>query len=588
MKEIKNEMKDLYLSDQRHWIVSFSGGKDSSKMLQLVWEVLEDLPLEQRFKPVYVLMSITGVETPIMIDYMENTMQNIASKAKEKNLPIVAEICRPKMKDSFYYTTLGKGLLVITPKSKNRHCTHRLKINPVKEKIKEIIANSPFTFDLDTQVVQLLGTRLDESLARAASIKKHEIRDTKFSRHSEFPEIMCYMPIKYMTTDEVWLTLPETFGWGTTLNELLKQYGDSSFLECGLKDRSDDTGDACGKGSRNGCYVCTAMGHGKDTMLEGLIQEGHTELQYLYDWKRQLFAMRDDVRYREFERRQWRKQHIKRLDLQSSLKEQVNLFEDFANPNLTYEELKSMHDLHEYENFDRANDIDYNPGGLSFEGRKMMLEKLLWIEQQTGYHLISETEIQAIIGAWEEDGYYCKRSDIIPTNHEYDGALVLNPDGSVNKKETTCTSPIFIVSVDFSDGRDKMVEFIEKRKKKTGQNFYYYTTHWDMGENEKFVWNQAHFIVCKPTIHSQEQASQLIYNWLNPMMDADYKQEDHSLTGYINRRLNQLIAVVNEKPILINEVINELIKLKKQIKSNKELSEQIENIIERLKNKLVA
>ena len=40
-KEIKREMRMVYLHDQRPWMIGFSGGKDSTLLCQLVFEMLE-------------------------------------------------------------------------------------------------------------------------------------------------------------------------------------------------------------------------------------------------------------------------------------------------------------------------------------------------------------------------------------------------------------------------------------------------------------------------------------------------------------------------------------------------------------------
>ena len=65
-KEIKREMRMVYLHDQRPWMIGFSGGKDSTLLCQLVFEMLEELPEKQRWKKVYVVTSDTLVENPIV------------------------------------------------------------------------------------------------------------------------------------------------------------------------------------------------------------------------------------------------------------------------------------------------------------------------------------------------------------------------------------------------------------------------------------------------------------------------------------------------------------------------------------------
>ena len=40
----------LYQEDNLPWIVGYSGGKDSTAVLQLVWRAIETLPIESRTK----------------------------------------------------------------------------------------------------------------------------------------------------------------------------------------------------------------------------------------------------------------------------------------------------------------------------------------------------------------------------------------------------------------------------------------------------------------------------------------------------------------------------------------------------------
>ena len=52
---ILDEIKDQYLIDERPWIIGFSGGKDSSMVLQLVWYALRQIPKEKLTKSIHVL-----------------------------------------------------------------------------------------------------------------------------------------------------------------------------------------------------------------------------------------------------------------------------------------------------------------------------------------------------------------------------------------------------------------------------------------------------------------------------------------------------------------------------------------------------
>ena len=70
--EIYSEIQTVYKSDSRPWIIGYSGGKDSTTALQLIWYAIEDLPPSERTKQIYVISSDTLVETPVIVDYIDN------------------------------------------------------------------------------------------------------------------------------------------------------------------------------------------------------------------------------------------------------------------------------------------------------------------------------------------------------------------------------------------------------------------------------------------------------------------------------------------------------------------------------------
>ena len=44
INDVYAEIQQVYLGDNRPWILGFSGGKDSTCMIQAVWSALEKLP----------------------------------------------------------------------------------------------------------------------------------------------------------------------------------------------------------------------------------------------------------------------------------------------------------------------------------------------------------------------------------------------------------------------------------------------------------------------------------------------------------------------------------------------------------------
>ena len=57
--DLYEEIRQVYTQFPHPWVVGYSGGKDSTTTLQMIWYALADLPLEERQKPVYVISTNT-------------------------------------------------------------------------------------------------------------------------------------------------------------------------------------------------------------------------------------------------------------------------------------------------------------------------------------------------------------------------------------------------------------------------------------------------------------------------------------------------------------------------------------------------
>lgn len=52
-------IQNLYLADDIPWMIGYSGGKDSTAAVQLVWMALDKLPVEKRNKSVHIINTDT-------------------------------------------------------------------------------------------------------------------------------------------------------------------------------------------------------------------------------------------------------------------------------------------------------------------------------------------------------------------------------------------------------------------------------------------------------------------------------------------------------------------------------------------------
>jgi DNA sulfur modification protein DndC len=290
---LENEIIDQYLYDEnptRPWIIGFSGGKDSTMLLQLVWNSLRKLDPILLTRKIFVVCNDTLVENPRIVRFIGTTLKKVQQEANRQNLPIVVEQTIPKLDDTFWVRLIGLGYPA--PNKFYRWCTERLKINPTTRLIQERIGEFG-------EAIILLGTRSDESSARSASMKKHEITGKRLRKHL-LPSAYVFAPIKDIKTTDLWQYLNQVPPpWGGTHKELVTLYRNANSGDCPLV--IDDTTPSCGN-SRFGCWVCTVVN--KDKSMEGLIDNGEEWMLPLLEIRNFLIHTRDNPEhYRERTRR---------------------------------------------------------------------------------------------------------------------------------------------------------------------------------------------------------------------------------------------------------------------------------------------
>ncbi|WP_201715521.1 adenine nucleotide alpha hydrolase family protein [Rossellomorea arthrocnemi] len=526
--KIKRELKELYLRDAREWVVGVSFGKDSTMMLLLIWEMLEGLSESQRTKKVHVITSNTEVEEPYLERYIKNSVKRLTESAENKKLPIIPHLVTPSMKNNYYWNVLGKGNPPVSYKSRFRWCSSKLKINPINDILDYIIKDSAFRLGDQYDILLHLGVRDSESASRTASINKFQLED-KFARHQSRSNVLVYHTIKELSGSEIWGYFYdfEVFPWGTLVSELQEFYPENIF-ECSIK-TDGEQGNSCGNG-RNGCYVCTAVK--EDKMMKDLVIKDPS-LQPLYDYKLLLAEIRNDARYRMPLKRKVLKKAHKRLIEEDLKKNQLDLLDDglldYHGNQLTQQKQA------EYEHFDRADDVEYSPGSFTIEARILLTRKLLAIQEQTGFELIGANVVEAIIKVWQEEGYKVTQEQVTPLDWQYDGAIVFDGEGSLNKQETTNENPQYWVHRDFSLGRDELVEYLERKEQETCQSFFYYINHCDMGEDEAFAWNIAYFLVAADDVDSEKKAFKKIEEWLYEPQPTEEMDWDRFATRYYQK-----------------------------------------------------
>lgn len=378
ISEIIDELIDQYQDDDRYnrpWIIGFSGGKDSTVLLTLVWlalhKIKEENPQTILKRQIYVVCNDTMVENPIIEEYVNNVLSTIQKAAKEQQLPIVVKTTTPAIEDTFWSCVIGKGYPV--PNNSFRFCTEKMKIKPTSTFITNQVVE-------DGEAIILIGTRISESQQRAKSIKKHDIKGHRLSKHPLNINTFTYAPIKELHLEEVWYiinAMPSPWGFDNQI--LFKIYMDASAddYECPTVVTSDSHR-SCGQ-SRFGCWVCTVVK--EDKSMTALIKNGVSWMQPLLAFRDRLVADRNESKHRNSTRR---------------------------NGQLA------------------VDDTGHNMGNYTMEYRIRLLRELLTIQKDTQKYrasidLITSQELIAIQVIWYRDGNFEKTvNDIYNEVYGYD------------------------------------------------------------------------------------------------------------------------------------------------------------------------
>ncbi|PAX56184.1 DNA phosphorothioation system sulfurtransferase DndC [Brunnivagina elsteri] len=295
VKALTVEIQNLYCLDSVAWCIGYSGGKDSTATLQVIWNAIAQLPIEKRTKTIHVITTDTLVENPYVSTWVRKSLEQIRIAATSQQLPIVPHLLHPDLKETFWVGLIGKGYPA--PRRKFRWCTERLKISPSNRFIRDMIRVSG-------EAIVVLGIRKAESTSRAKRMKEWEakrVRD-RLSPNMNLPNSLVYSPIEDWRNDEVWLYLMQWENpWGYSNKDLFSMYrGATADNECPLV--VDTSTPSCGS-SRFGCWVCTLVS--EDSSLSAMIQNDEEKewLQPLLDFRRELDIEDEDRDWRDFRRR---------------------------------------------------------------------------------------------------------------------------------------------------------------------------------------------------------------------------------------------------------------------------------------------
>lgn len=387
IKHIISEIEDQYLLSEdfnKPWIIGFSGGKDSTALLQLVWLAVKHIPSELRQRKIYVVCNDTLVENPIVAEYVEGVLERIKEAAVEQGLPIEVQKTIPRLEDSFWVNIVGRGYPV--PNNAFRWCTDKMKIKPTSRFITEQVAENG-------EAIILIGTRSAESQQRAKSIKKHEIKGKRLTKHPTQFNTYVYAPIKDLMLEEVWYIVNTMSSpWGADNSQLFQIYVDASAddYECPTM-VTDKAHTSCGQ-SRFGCWTCTVVK--EDKSMTALVEKGK-------EWLKPL------------------------LDLRASMVENRNISENRSSTRRNGQPA--------------VTEDGHNQGNYSAKYRAKLLEEILVAQKEVQKHkkgltLITNQELVAIQVLWNRDlNFEYRVSDIY--NKVYNKEIEMKTNDEKLQKE---------------------------------------------------------------------------------------------------------------------------------------------------------
>src|SRR5262249_2478691 len=96
-------------------VVAYSGGKDSSAVLKLVYSSLRQNA--RPLVPVSIVYCDTLVENPILDRFVKKTLRALTREARALSVPLVVNVLRPERDQRYFAGSSVAGILLRQPSS---------------------------------------------------------------------------------------------------------------------------------------------------------------------------------------------------------------------------------------------------------------------------------------------------------------------------------------------------------------------------------------------------------------------------------------------------------------------------------------
>jgi DNA sulfur modification protein DndC len=268
--------------------IGFSGGKDSSAVLKILYSALLHGPKDTAIEAIYC---DTGVENPVVDAYVKSVIRKVNREAKADRIAFKCSIIEPQLDRGFFVRIIGRGYP--PPTNTFRWCTTDIRIRPFQNFLK----------GAGTSIVIAVGTRRGESEQRDRSLRKAtgpiNLEEAFYQRQRDgFPGAVLFTPIIDFDVGDVWSALVDIeHPKSISAESLASLYRDGSGECPTVRDFKDKP---CSR-ARFGCWTCTVVR--KDRSSEKMIEQGHHTLEPFLAFRNWMVGMRNLPEYRCKKRR---------------------------------------------------------------------------------------------------------------------------------------------------------------------------------------------------------------------------------------------------------------------------------------------
>jgi DNA sulfur modification protein DndC len=237
-QESKSIILSYALRGYDHWIITFSGGKDSTTALIVALETA--LQYDNLVRRIDIVYSDTLVEIPVIRKFALEFLDHLSNIGRLAPLPLHVHVVYPELANRFWVCMLGKGYP--PPHQRFRWCTRRLKIEPVESALRQMITPK--------RTLIITGVRYGESQGRDKRLRIScsrggECGQGVWFEQSQRLQIGYLAPIVEWTDCDVW----DFVNFFSPMIGYLTEKLETEIYN--------------GRGTRFGCWMCSVVKHDK-------------------------------------------------------------------------------------------------------------------------------------------------------------------------------------------------------------------------------------------------------------------------------------------------------------------------------------